>query len=260
MDFKTELENRINNRQKGSLLDINTRLEHFAIISYKVPIERIEHLIPHPFKLWTFFENGIEYALVSAVPFKDKDFSLYRILKIVKFNFYQTNFRTYVINQTDNSHCAWFFGTTLGSITAIIPKKLWNMPWEFGKYKTNFNLENHQYSRYQIDFQSKHGAGNIDIKSKNSKMILHDGFADLDQQILILTHPIMGYYHLTNGKIGSYQIWHPQIDLHEGQVKQTYFELFERLGFLNKKEMNEPHSILMTNEIEFDILMPPKSF
>ena len=51
VDFKTEIEKRLKNRKKRSLLDINTRLEHFAIISYKVPIEKIEHLIPKPFKL-----------------------------------------------------------------------------------------------------------------------------------------------------------------------------------------------------------------
>jgi hypothetical protein len=258
VNLRNELENRINSRQKRSLLDINTRLEHFAIISYKVPVDRIQHLIPKPFKLWTFFENEIEYALISAVPFKDKDFSLYRILKFIKFSFYQTNFRTYIVNQNNNTHCAWFFGTTLGSLTSIIPKRIWKMPWEYGQYKTNFTFENNFYANYQIDFKSKHGNGNIRIKSKNKKMILHNGFKSLDEQILILTHPVIGYYNLIDNKIGTYEIWHPKIDLYEGKSEKTYFEIFEKLGFLSKKEMDNPHSILMTNEIEFDILMPPK--
>ena len=84
MKYKSETEARIKNRLKRSYLDVNTQLEHFAIISYKVPIEKIQHLIPKPFKLWTFTENGNEYALVSAVPFKDNDFSFYRISRFFK--------------------------------------------------------------------------------------------------------------------------------------------------------------------------------
>ena len=54
------------------MIDVNTELEYSAIISYKVPIERIQNLIPKPFKLWTFIEDLKEYALVSAVQFIDK--------------------------------------------------------------------------------------------------------------------------------------------------------------------------------------------
>ena len=85
MDYQKNTDNRVKNRVSRSILDVNTELEHFAIISYKVPIARIQNLIPKPFKLWTFIENEKEYALVSAVPFKDNDFSFYRILKSLKF-------------------------------------------------------------------------------------------------------------------------------------------------------------------------------
>ena len=133
MKYQNSTNNRIQKRASRSLLDVNTELEHFAIISYRVQLERIEHLIPEPFKLWTYTEEGIEYALVSAVPFKDKDFAFHRISKFPKFNFYQTNFRAYIIDQRDQTYSAWFFCTTLGSITAIIPKVLWKMPWEYAK-------------------------------------------------------------------------------------------------------------------------------
>ena len=138
MDYQENTENRVKERESRSCIDINTTLEHFAIISYKIPVERIQHLIPKPFKLWTYVENEKEYALISAVPFKDKDFSFYRISRFPSFNFFQTNFRAYIIDERDNSYSAWFFGTTLGSITVIIPKKIWNMPWEYAKYKCSF--------------------------------------------------------------------------------------------------------------------------
>lgn len=239
-------------------MDVNTQLEHFAIISYKVPIEKIAHLIPKPFKLWTYLENGKEYALVSAVPFKDKDFSFYRIARFPKFQFFQTNFRTYIIDERDQSHSAWFFGTTLGSITCLIPRKIWKMPWDYGKYTFDFKKEKDHYSEYNMTFSSKLGNGSIAIESTGNSVKLLDGFKSIEEQTHILTHPVIGYYHRDNQELGTYEIWHPKIDVKEGKSKHLYFELFQKLGFLTKEEMNNPHSVLITPKIEFDILLPPR--
>ena len=258
MDYQNNTGNRVVNRLSRSCMDVNTQLVHFAIISYKVPVERIEHLIPKPFKLWTYIENEKKYALISAVPFKDKDFSFYRISRFPKFNFFQTNFRAYIINERDNSYSAWFFGTTLGSITAIIPKKLWKMPWEYAKYKCNFKQNKDHYLEYKMDFKSKFGDGNIDIESTGNTVKLLDGFKNMEEQVHILTHPIIGYYNMHQGDIGTYEIWHPEIDLKEAKSNLLYFELFEKLGLLSKSEMMNPHSVLITPKIEFDILLPPK--
>ncbi|MBE7690773.1 DUF2071 domain-containing protein [Tenacibaculum piscium] len=258
MEHKKETDLRIKNRLTRSILDVNTQLEHFTIISYKVAIEKIEHLIPKPFKIWTFKELGKQYALVSAVAFKDKDFSFYKISRLLKFKFFQTNFRTYIIDKRDNSHSAWFFGTTLGSITSIIPKNLWNMPWEYGKYKFNFKRNNNLYSEYKMEFKSKLGNGLIEIESSGDDVKLLKGFKDMDEQTHILTHPVIGYYDLSKKELGTYEIWHPKINLKEGKSSKLYFELFEELGFLTKSEMNNPHSVLITPKIEFDILLPPR--
>jgi len=258
MNYEKATNDRIKNRLKRSLLDVNTRLEHFAIISYKVPIEKIQHLIPKPFKLWSFIENGVEYALISAVPFKDKDFSFYRLAKFIKFNFFQTNFRTYIIDERDNSTSAWFFGTTLGSFTSIIPEKIWGMPWKYGSYKFEYKLTDGDYSVYKMTFKSKLGSGIVDVKSSGNKMKVLTGFDSLEQQIHILTHPVVGYYESNEKEFGTYEIWHPKIELKEGVANELYFQLFEKLGFLTRTEMQNPHSVLITPEIEFDILLPPK--
>ena len=258
MEYQNDTKHRVQNRLTRSYLDVNTELEHFAIISYKVPLEKIEHLIPKTFKLWTYIENGKEYALVSAVPFKDKDFSFHRVSKFPKFNFFQTNFRTYIIDERDNSYSAWFFGTTLGSVTAFIPKTIWKMPWEYAKYTFQFRKEKELYSEYKMAFKSKLGDGNIEIKSTGKDVKLLDGFKTMEEQVHILTHPIIGYYTISEEVLGTYEIWHPEIELKEGKSEHLYFELFEKLGFLSKSEMNNPHSVLIAPKIEFDILLPPK--
>ncbi len=258
MDYQEELSRRIATRSKRSLLDVNTLLEHFAIVSYRVPVERMSTLIPKPFKLWTYFVKGKEYALVSAVTFKDKDFSFYRISRFPKFNFYQTNFRAYIYHETTMEPLAWFFGTTLGSITNIIPKKRWKMPWNRGKYSCDFELQDHKYLKYKMNFKSKFGESRVDIESSDKPMELTEGFDTLEQQKLILTHPVIGYYHSGKSNIGTYEIWHQEMNMHHGRAKDLYYGQFDDLGFLSASEMKKPHSILLTKEIEFDILLPPR--
>ncbi|WP_458627256.1 DUF2071 domain-containing protein [Winogradskyella sp. PC D3.3] len=257
-EYQSRTAHRIQNRLTRSYIDVNTQLEHFAIISYKVPIEKIKHLIPKPFKLWTYTEHNQTYALVSAVPFKDHDFSFYRISRLPKFNFFQTNFRTYIIDPRDDGYSAWFFGTTLGSIAAMIPKLIWKMPWAYADYEFSFKMNNGYYSEYKMAFKSKFSNGTIDIKNTGNDVALLEGFKTMEEQIHILTHPITGYYNRANKGLGTYNIWHPKMDLKEGMAKNLYFELFEKLGLLNQLEMNNPHSVLITPKIEFDILLPPQ--
>ena len=257
MDWKAELEKRISKRSRRSLLDVNTKLRHFSLISYALPIARIRKYIPEPFELWTFSLNQQNYALISAVPFMDHDFSFYRISKFPKFQFYQTNFRTYVIDKRNGQHAAWFFGTTLESLSVYIPQLIWKMPWHYAKYKHDISFVNIRYTNYQISFKSKLGNGDIQIKDTGKQVGLLEGFESINQQMYILTHPVLGYYNGLNHGIGTYEIWHPKMHLTTCSVDYLYFELFEKLGLLSKEEMLNPHSVLITPEIEFDVLLPP---
>lgn len=258
-NYSQLLHERIDNRQKYSLLDVNVHLEDFAIISYSIPINRIIKLIPDNFSLWTFSENEQEYALISAVNFRDTGFHFKKLLRYPKFSFFQTNFRAYVIDNRTGEHCVWFFGTTLGSPVVNIPRFLWKMPWYYAKYKCTTTMNSVIYNNYKVDFSSQFGNGNVHLISTNNEMPLLKGFHSLDEQLYILTHPVTGYYYRKDKKVGTYKIWHPKLELHEGLAKNLYFELFENLGLLNKEEMQNPHSVLISPKIEFDIYLPPKT-
>ena len=75
---------------------------------------------------------------------------------------------------------------------------------------------------------------------------------------LILTHPIEGYFHRLDDALGTYSIWHPEMQLTMGQPKHLYFSLYERLGLLSKEEMQQPHSIFICPQILFEIYLPPR--
>lgn len=159
MEAINKLLSRIQNREKKSLLDVNTKLNHFALITYQVPIECVQKYIPNPFKLWSFEKENKEYVLLSAVPFQDYDFSFYRLFPFFKFAFFQTNYRTYIIDERTGEISAWLFGTTLGSWLCAIPKNFWKMPWEKGQYHFRHLKENGYYSTYEMNYTSIQGKG-----------------------------------------------------------------------------------------------------
>ena len=75
---------------------------------------------------------------------------------------------------------------------------------------------------------------------------------------LVITHPLTGFYRLLDGKVGSYAVWHEEMELSRGTPRRLYFGLFERLGLLSAEEMSRPHSLFLCPEVEFEVHLPPK--
>lgn len=252
------LNKRIADRGKG-FLDVNSKLAHFSIVSYAVPVDRLRPLIPESrFEIFNFTRRNQTYGLVSAVPFLDLDFHFKR-MPWAKFRFAQTNHRAYVIDKKTGEPAVWFFGTTLGSSTVHFAQLLWRLPWYRARYVMDcrYDAVNRRYSRYRYAILSGWGSAEIEIDDTGSPVGLLEGFANREEQDLVLTHPIDGYFFRRDGKMGTYQVWHPRIDATVGAPRNLYFGLYEKLGLLSRAEMQIPHSILVTPEIEFDVRLPP---
>jgi hypothetical protein len=73
-----------------------------------------------------------------------------------------------------------------------------------------------------------------------------------------LTHPVAGYFWMTNQKLGTYRIWHDQMEQTVGSVVNARFGLLERLEILTAEEMLEPHSVLLQPAIPFLVGVPPR--
>jgi|SRR5690554_6756861 len=255
----TEIRNRINNLPKNKILNVHTKLEHFSIITYLVEIQKLERHIPDEYKIFTVRIDSIEYGLVSAVTFVDKDFNFKNLFPFYKVNFPQTNYRCYIIDKKSGENCAWFFGTGIGSKLVSIPKNIWKMPWFYSDYETDFLLENGTYLDYKVKIKAENSNASIDIVQDVNSVFDKLDFNSLEEATLILTHPVTGYFKRSDNKIGRYKIWHPKMEISVGKANELYFEKFEKLNLLNKEQMQNPYSILMTKKIDFIIDLPPKS-
>ncbi len=78
-------------RRRPSGVDVDTTLEHFSIVTYYVDAAAARKLIHPRFEPLIVDHNGVGCALLSVVPFVDRDFRFVG-LPWWKWRFNQTNY------------------------------------------------------------------------------------------------------------------------------------------------------------------------
>jgi uncharacterized protein YqjF (DUF2071 family) len=258
-DPRTLLERRLQPRKTG-ILDIDSPLEHFALITYSVPPERLAPHIPADrFDIPTFDIEGERRALLSVVPFIDADFR-FRLLPFPRFRFGQTNYRVYVTDLRTGEPVVWFFGTTLGGWPVHLARFLWKIPWYPAKYtwSCEYDEANGRYETYRYETRSKWGAARIDVRDTGVPVGTLPGFSSRDEMTLVLTHPVDGYFYRLDGRVGTYSVAHEVLPLTVAEPVDLHFDLLERLGVLDAEAMQRPHSVLLCRRTKFHIYMPPR--
>jgi hypothetical protein len=258
--YRTLLNRRLQPYRDG-WLGVRSTLKHFALITYTLPKSRLEPHIPADrFDIAEFDIGGERRAMLSVVPFLDVDFHFVRLFPFLKFRFGQTHHRVYVIDKATGEPGVWFFGTTLGSPLVHIARALWRIPWHHARYQVDchYNAAAHRYDTYRYMVASDWCSARVHIEDTGTPVALTEGFATLDEMRVILTHPVDGYYRRTDGILGMYAVRHAAMQGTTGRAVDLYFSLYERLGILSAEEMQRPHSIFLTPEIAFSILLPPR--
>ena len=258
-DADHELSLRLASRKPGAL-DIVAPLRHFALVTYAVPVERLEPHIPlDRFEIPCFEIEGQELALLSVVPFYDAGFR-FGLAPFPRFHFEQTNYRVYVRHRETGQHVVWFFGTTLGGWPVHIARFLWRIPWYPARYTREcaYNEGEKRYTAFRYRARSTWGEARIDVTDTGVRAALLPGFSSMEEQVLILTHPVDGYFYRLDGTVGTYSVSHDKIEMTVAEPNDLYFALLERLNVLTPDEMQHPHSVLLCPETLFRIHMPPR--
>lgn len=242
-------------RPPVSGLDVVTTLAHFAIITYAVKPETLRPMIPDRFDLELIETADGPRALLSVVPFEDQDFR-FAALPFVKLHFGQTNYRAYVIDTETGRRAVWFFGTLLDSWTVVVPRNVWRLPWHRGQIRFDVSTEGESYTRYRMDADAEWAAASFEAVTEGGES-KHAGFPDEETALVVLTHPLVGYYHRRDGTLGSYRVWHERIRALPARCVHARFDLLDRLGLVPQAEQGGPYSVLIQREIEFSIYLPP---
>ncbi|MBL8269235.1 DUF2071 domain-containing protein [Steroidobacter sp.] len=246
-------------RPSPSGMDVLCKLQHFAIITYAVDRRRFAGLMPERFALDTIEIEGCEKALISVVPFIDVDFTS-AVYPFPKFTMGQTNYRIYIVDRQTGERCVWFLGTTLDSWTLAVPRLLWNLPWYSGKvsFECDFDSAQGIYKKYKMSTQARWAAAAVELKQAADAKLRFPGFPDIETGLVFLTHPLAGFYHRRDGKLGTYRVWHKQLAVRPAELVSARFGLLDRMGLVNEAEQQVPHSVLVEPINEFTIYLPPK--
>lgn len=246
-------------RPRVSAWDVVASLEHFAIVSYAVPAERVRPHIHPAFDLDCFpGPSGESLVWVSMVPFEDQDFR-FVALPWLRFRFGQTNYRTYVVDRNTGRRAVWFFGTTLDSWTVAIPRHVWKLPWHRGRvrFQCVHDQAARRYTQYRMKTASSWAPVEIELEDTGVEVAALHGLPDGEAGLVALTHPLIGVYYRRDGRLGTYSIWHDRLRCTQGQVIRAKIGLFDRLGLVPYAEQCRPHSVLIQHRTEFTIYLPP---
>lgn len=259
LSHRLQLKDYLHDRPEPSGIDVLCKLQHFAIITYAVDPERFRGMMPRRFVLDTVNIEGQEKALISVVPFVDVDFTS-AVYPFPKFTMGQTNYRIYIIDTLTGERCVWFLGTTLDSWTVLVPRILWNLPWFPGtvKFDCDFEPSTGSYKKYKMKTKAQWAPAEVEITQQPNQDLCLPGFPDTETGLVYLTHPLAGFYHRRDGKLGTYRVWHKQLLVSAANLVSAKFELLNRMGLVTEAEQQLPHSVLIEPLNEFTIYLPPK--
>ena len=238
--------------------DVATALVHFAIITYHVDADVVRRLLHPRFEPDCVEINGQRRALLSVVPFIDQDFH-FACMPWLRWRFAQTNYRIYVRDKVTGEHAVWFLGTSLDSWTVAIPRHRWNMPWH--RARISFDCEHdddaRRYTRYRMQTTRSWADAEMELADTGVPPTALPGFADLETAMVVLTHPMRGYYHRRDGRLGSYSIWHDRLTPTVGSVVSARFALLEQMGLVDSGDASSVHSVFLQPRTDFTIALPP---
>lgn len=229
-----------------------TELDHFAMVSYRVPTQALAAVLPNGVEPDVFaFDDGASASLVSAVVFLDRDFH-FRFCPFVKLSCGQVNYRAYVTFRGERG--VWFFGNSLDSAFVALPRYAWQMPWHRDRIDIEATWQGERCESWNFT-ASGWGEAACRLTAAGAPLERLDGFANLDETLKVLTHPMTGWYPRRSGGMGRYSVWHEVLDLAPCTVTEARFTVFERLGLVESG--TAPHSALVTRTVHFDVHTPP---
>ena len=237
-------------------LDAATTLVDVALTTFAVEPMAMARLLPRGVVPDTVtLDDGRSRALVSAVTFRDLEFRL-AFASRLRFAFVQTNYRAYV--RIGDRRLVWFFGTSLDSPLVAVPRLAWRMPWHGGTMRLEATWDGERCTSYRQSTRAKWGSADLELEGTDEPVGRLDGFADRDETLLVLTHPLDGLYRRRDGGLGGYSVWHERFAPRVGIARKARFELFEQLGLVEPGAA--PHSVMLQRTIDFAVLLPPLRF
>lgn len=240
-------------------LAAETTLQHFAIVTYWVdPAALKKHLHPRFEPVCLTADGRAPRSIVSVVTFLDRDFR-FVACPWPTWSFGQTNYRAYVHDTETSEQAVWFFGTCLDSISVWVPRHLWKLPWHRAhmRFDCRYEAKASRYSTFAVTTHSDWSPGELVITDSGKAPTAIPGVNNFEAGLVLLTHPLHGYFFRGDRTLGSYTIWHQRTTPTIGQLQVATYPLLQALDLVEAGNIDDVHSVLVQPAIDFTIYLPP---
>lgn len=235
--------------QSASVWTIRSLLERLSVVTWAIPPERLDGLVPAPLSADTVEIDGARRALVSAVTFRNRDFRPVWF-PLPGLSLGQTNYRVYVRcpAAAGAERGVFFLGTTIDTAATFVPRSLWSMPW--------------RRARYRFGPERVEASGEWPMRLRLTGLRAGSptlpGFSDEDAALGVLTQPWVGFYARSGGGLGRYTIWHEPYTRHTATLAEAHFPMLDALGVVPLAEQQAPHSVLVEPQVRYNVYLPPR--
>lgn len=233
-------------RPAGRPWHARARLDHFCIVTWALEPARLAQALPAGLRPQTFEVGGRECSLASAVAFVDQDFH-FRGCPPARITCAQINYRAYV-RRTDLSGVL-FLRTILGSRWAIVPRRLWSMPWVHEPVEVRGRWDGPDLRALDVEAPGAVGRTSIHLEGQ--------AVPDVPSALLSpeVADPALGWFARRDGRLGHYSVWHAPLELHAARVVSASAGPFEDAGLVDPDQA--PLAALVQRSVEFDVHLPP---
>ena len=232
---------------------IKMLLNNVVYVSYMLPPERIFPLVPD--KLPLALVDG-ERAFISIVALRCRDVHL-AYTPFPRFDYYQLNVRTYVIDPYTGNQAVYFLKSGVTSLPVSTATRVLGLTWQHIKLTIDTETGNRLDQVSHVVTGEWESEIEISIKRKESDDVDMRPFISMESAVQYLVRPLIGFYRWGTD-IGRFEIRHPEVYPLTMHLNTFRFMVPGESDLLGTDELLKPHSVLLVPEARFTIYLPPE--
>lgn len=235
------------------LTSLSVDVEDFALVTYRVPAERVQPHVPDNLRLQIFDDDDGRYCLVSAACFCNGRFRVTGV-PYPRLTFNESTYRIYI--DYNGRQGIFFVGRYLGHPLAVAGQKTLHRDTWLADFDIAIDRTERGYSSYVCHATGSRGETSFSITAEDDPKP-RPPFDSAWDHTQFVTYRLSGLFTSTLGFVGHMPVSHPHMRCVEGVLHAGRFDLWHELDIVRPDEVLEPYSVLVVPFVPFT-LHPPR--
>lgn len=225
----------------------------FALVTYRVPADRLAPHLPDALEAQTFEDEGRSWVFVTASCFLNERLR-WAGAPSPRTTTYQSTYRTYVSHGRDVG--AFFFTSYVETISGTFAQKLGLADTRQATFDVRIERDDELgYRSYRAEIDADDGHAVLDLRATDRPPVVPP-FSSPQEHVRFITHRLHGYSYSLAGVPVNAQVEHDLMPAFGGELVEGRFPPLDRLELVEPAEQGRPHSVLVSPGVRFELLPP----